>query len=500
MYDMLNGLLEGASLLVQGYCLQYFYGSFSEGRMHGRHQSGFWAAALFLALKVGLNLVMPSDYGSLRIVLRLIFTACILFVLSVCFYKMSCAARSFLVAAFLAVSEISFFLAYTVIRMGDSIINFMVWCMEQGILEPADTFLAAVNLVAFLSQVSLHLIFCFLLYFSLKKIVRSFAEKDYAIHRTELLFLLAPGMTGVFLCVLLRLIMVTVEDGVPKLLYNRYPLMIFLIPLILLLSLLSILYSVRLFQDMVRLSRERSSKVILESQVNSLQEHIEEMERLYSGIRSMKHDMKNTISVISGLFSEGRENRVPSYEKEELQEYLLELNHTMDRLEFHFKTGNAVVDTLLNMKYHEIKSEIPTFRMDADRLLFPSGMAIHSYDIGIILGNALDNAIEACRKLKRTKPEEEVFIRVSSFQRERLFFMDVENSFDGKLKWNRQTEFPETDKENQTAHGIGLANIKNMVGKYHGAVDWSVNYHVFTLSIMMKNERREENDMEWCRK
>ena len=71
----------------------------------------------------------------------------------------------------------------------------------------------------------------------------------------------------------------------------------------------------------------------------------------------------------------------------------------MDRLEFQFKTGNTVVDTLLNMKYHEIISIVPDLRMDVEWLQFPDKLFIQSYDIGIILGNALDNAMAGCRSL-----------------------------------------------------------------------------------------------------
>ena len=120
-----------------------------------------------------------------------------------------------------------------------------------------------------------------------------------------------------------------------------------------------------------------------------------EVEHIYSGIRSINHDMKNTLSVIMQLATGNEET-----ENAELQAYLSELNRTMDRLEFQFRTGNTVVDTLLNMKYHEAVRAIPDMQMDADRLLFPDNLLVQSYDIGIILGNALDNAIEAWRNIK----------------------------------------------------------------------------------------------------
>ena len=71
-----------------------------------------------------------------------------------------------------------------------------------------------------------------------------------------------------------------------------------------------------------------------------------------------------------------------------------------------------------------------------------------------------------------------------------MFFLEIANSFDGHLRQKRQQEFPQTDKEDKEAHGMGLYNIKNAVQKYEGAVDWMVQGKIFTLNIMLKNERK----------
>ncbi len=132
--------------------------------------------------------------------------------------------------------------------------------------------------------------------------------------------------------------------------------------------------------------------------------------------------------------------------------------------------------------------------MNADKLLLPQGIIqIHSYDIGVILGNVVDNAIEACRKLKAKEPGADAFIRISSLQKGNLLILKVENSFDGKVVRKPQNEFPVTDKSDRKSHGIGLTNIKSTAEKYQGAVDFKVNGKVFVLSVMMKNERREED-------
>ena len=477
MYDVLNVCLEVVTALGQGYLLQYFLGSFLEGRGKDRHINGLLVTASYGALRLGINFILPSDYDSIRTVLKVAVIFVAIVPVALLFYKGIHGITAFLAITFMAVSEITFFLSYMLMQISGNLFELWVWLLGKGYIS-ADTLEGLVQITAVVLQMFFYGIFIVLLYFALRKINESFRDKDYRVQRTELYFLLVPGMVGLLICVLLRTIMITIENDVPKLLYDRFPILIIIVPAILSLSLLSILYVVKTFQDMIALNREKNSRIILEKQIENMQEHMEEMERIYSGIRSMKHDMKNTLAVIMQLA--GREEA-------ELQTYLSELNQNFDNLEFQFKTGNTVVDTLLNMKYHEAIRIIPDIRIDAERLLFSDEMHIQSYDIGVMIGNALDNAMEACRKLKAEDPEAETFIRLTSFKKGKMIFIEVENSFNGRVVKKKQSEFPVTDKTDKREHGIGLLNIKHTAEKYHGAVDWSVDGKVFTLSVMMKN-------------
>ena len=78
-------------------------------------------------------------------------------------------------------------------------------------------------------------------------------------------------------------------------------------------------------------------------------------------------------------------------------------------------------------------------------------------------------------------------------QKGNLLILKVENSFDGRLVLKAKEEFPVTDKTDRKSHGIGLANIKSTAEKYQGTMDFRVKDRVFILSVMMKNERREED-------
>ncbi len=477
VYDAVNNGVLFLVWISQGYCLQYFYGSFLEGRGRGRTGNGVCAAALYVALKACLKLCLPMEYGDKRTLETHFITLIGLTVTVLLFYKAFRAITGFLVITFLAVCEISVFCACIVGEIYSPIMDFWNWCMGKGYIRSVRLFENLHTVAYIVTQMLLCAVAVALPVVVFRKIVQNFREKDYAIGRTELLFLLAPGLVGLLICILLQTYLY-IENGQ---IYMVSPLLLFIIPAILLLCLLFILSDVRLFQDMIDRNREKSSRIILEKQVGSMQEHIAEMEHMYSGIRGMKHDMKNSLTVIMQLADSGS--------NEELRDYLSGLSQTFDRLEFHFKTGNAVVDTLLNTKYHEILRTLPDLQFHADRLLFPEKLMIQSYDIGIILGNALDNALEACKKLKAEEPEAKIFIRLSSYVKGKMFFLEVENSFDGEVVRKRDAEFPVTTKADKKVHGIGLINIKNTAEKYHGAVDWTVRNKVFTLSVMLKNER-----------
>jgi len=479
-------VLYAALTVFQGYCLQYFLGNFLESRLKSRW-NGPSVIALYVLFRMAMMWVSPPGYEDYKVAVgTLALSLCILSFLALCFYKAFRPVTVFLVVSFQAVLDISIYAAVILLNAVDGwVLDVINWCSGKGMLASEKAFGMAIKAGIAGTQLLQYAAIALLLYFSLKKIVRDFHEKDYGINRTELLFILTPAAVGLMICMLLRIIMLTVEDSVPKMLYYRYPVLIVVLPTILLLSLLSILYSVKLFQDMICWNREKNGRIVLEKQISSLQEHMEEVERIYSGIRGMKHDMKNTISVIQRL-SAGEGNG-------ELEEYLSELNRGLEKLEVRFKTGNTVVDTLLNMKYHEAVRDVPDLKMDADKLMLPQGLEIHSYDIGVVLGNAVDNAMEACRKLKAKEPEADAFIRLCSLQKGNLLILKVENSFDGRLVRRRQEEFPMTDKADRENHGIGLANIKSTAEKYQGTMDFKVKGRVFILSVMMKNERREED-------
>ena len=275
MYEMIE-LLYIVVILFQGYCLQYFFGNFLESRWKSRW-NGVCVALLYAAGLYGISRIVfchspPTDKET---ICKLVLSLCVLFALAMCFYKAFHPITIFLVAAFLAVADISRYSAVILLDIvGNWIFDAWNWCVENGVFKSVKALNVTIMAGIFVVQCLRYLMMVLLLYLSLKKIVRDFREKDYEIRRTELLFLLTPAAVGLFICVLLRIILVTIEDNVQEMLYDRYPMLTILIPAILLLSLLSILYGVKLFQDMICRNKEKSERVILKNQVSRMQEHM----------------------------------------------------------------------------------------------------------------------------------------------------------------------------------------------------------------------------------
>ncbi len=500
MYRALDEILELLGCMAEGCCLAWFYGSFLEKRFKSGKWTGCAVILGYLVMRKAWRMISVADYEnlnyeSLRILCGMAVFFLILLILLAGFYRAGRRMGLFLAVSFLSVRETGYLLSYTVWQRGYSL---LMDCASRA-LEKGRVSVDGLMNIAYWGGygmiVFVNITFLWIMTAVLKQIVQDFREKEYPMHRRELFFLLAPELTGLFTCVMLRIIMFYMEQERPVLLYDKYPVLILIVPLILLLSLLSIPYGVKVFQGLTDLNREKSGRAILENQINGMQKQIEEMEQIYSGVRSMKHDMQNTISIIMQL-TEGIEKTASEDARDgnggsiqALQEYLSEMGHSFDALEMRYRTGNAVVDTLLSMKYHEICRTMPELKFETDGLLFPDSMYIQSYDMGVILGNALDNAIEACEMLHEKEKEAALFIRVSSFRKGKMFFLEVENSFDGGLGQTSQTGFPVTGKPDKGVHGLGLLNIRNAAEKYYGAVDWSAEGRVFTLSVMMQNDK-----------
>ena len=220
---------------------------------------------------------------------------------------------------------------------------------------------------------------------------------------------------------------------------------------------------------------ERQKHFVEEQQVKAMKKRLEEAENFYGSIRKVRHEMKNHMANIKGLAGAG--------EYGEIEDYVRRMDETMQELEYKYVTGNAVTDVIINDKCR--RAEKAGIRFEAD---FRYGGEIPVFDMGIILNNLLDNAIEACEKLEPGKG----FISLVLKRKKQFLLLDVENSFDGAVPVQvRGGSAPPTTKQSTlpgiiTEHGIGLSNVREMAERYFGGVNIKVKGDVFHVTVMLQ--------------
>lgn len=489
MYNVVTNLISILMYVFQGYFMQYLFSSFLKVKhekfgMIGRYFIGL----LWIFIKIVNFYVLPSQMKGQYFIVDVIISIAFIFIFSLIWYKGFKSIKLFLTIVFITICElISFIAHFILVCIGDFYGKAIGKAFESGKIPSLKACIAATNIGMAVIQLFITIAFGTLLYFTIKSITKNYFYKDHSLCKKELLFILSPSVTYLLISIFIKVIMVNVYGETNTLLYDKNPIVFVLVPSISIVSLCSIIFGINLFQNVIRLNEEKRNRIIIEKQITNMQAHIKEIDSLYDGIRGMKHDMKNSIFVMKQLME--KMGLDLSDKTLEINKYLVGMEQTINKLDFRFLTGNPVTDVVINDKYIEASKQIEGLEIEFDGFIFPSDLQISVFDIGVILINALDNAIEACNKMKQKCTDIKTFIHLRSFRRGKLFFIELENSFDGELIFDEFSDLPVTSKREKDLHGIGLKNIRNSARKYHGDVDCIVNDKTFSLSVMLKENK-----------
>ena len=192
----------------------------------------------------------------------------------------------------------------------------------------------------------------------------------------------------------------------------------------------------------------------------------QEIERLHENTRRLKHDMKNHIMVIASHLNSG--------EIDEAKEYLSVVLDNLNRVYSYIQTGNSVLNYLINSQLEYAQQNGIPFKAEIENLPFAK---MGSVDFSAVLGNMLDNAIEASLKAS------EKYLYVSVCRKRGYDTMTVKNKIDCSVL----SDNPDlaTTKEEKDKHGVGTGQIKTITEKYGGMVDIYEDAGMFCVSVMI---------------
>lgn len=214
----------------------------------------------------------------------------------------------------------------------------------------------------------------------------------------------------------------------------------------------------RKFYDLIDRRIERFQSELIEKQVREIQ-------NMYRQIRGWRHDYRNHINNMKIQLNEG------NYDK--LSDYLGELADDLDTVDTVIKTGNVMADAILNSKLSVAQKLNVRLNVKA---AVPDNLPISDVELCSVLGNMLDNAVEACAAL----PEEERFMRVYIGKLKGELYLSVQNSA-GKLRKEKGSYLSTKECE----HGYGLFRIDRIAKKYGGYVNRQNEEGVFAAEIMI---------------
>lgn len=195
--------------------------------------------------------------------------------------------------------------------------------------------------------------------------------------------------------------------------------------------------------------------------------HYAEVEMMYRKMRGWRHDYHNHIQVLKAHME------LAHYE--EAKRYLTMLNDDLTTVDTVVKTGNVMVDAILNSKLTMIKEK--DISVDATAIV-PQDVPFSGIDLSVLIGNLLDNAMEACAQITN---KDERFIRIYIDIVKKQLYISVTNSMDGRAK-KKGFQYLSTKAG---LHGFGLIRIDRIASKYGGFINRQNEEGVFATEVML---------------
>ncbi len=202
-------------------------------------------------------------------------------------------------------------------------------------------------------------------------------------------------------------------------------------------------------------------------QTDLVEKQVAEVGNMYRQTRAWRHDLHSHIQAMKALRAEEKNG--------ELDAYLEKLEDDLKGVDKVVKTGNVTVDAILNSKLSLARARNIDVRVKAS---VPDQLPVSAVELCVIVGNLLDNAMEACL---RQNDEEERFIRVYMGAKKERLYLSVTNTAPG-LPQKRDGRFLSHKGE---THGFGLLRIDRIIARADGYLSRAAEEGAFTTEVLL---------------
>lgn len=193
--------------------------------------------------------------------------------------------------------------------------------------------------------------------------------------------------------------------------------------------------------------------------------HLGEVRSIHTEMRGYKHDFHHHLQALKGQLEAG--------EIERALLYIDELDNKLMNVDTLLKTGNVSLDAILSAKIAQAKAEGISVTVKA---VVPDALTISDVELSIVVGNLLDNAIEACRTANGER-----FIRIYMTIKGRMLYFSMLNSAGEKQK-KKGSLF---SSRKNGLHGFGLRRAETIIEEHGGWVKYNSEDGAFTSEFLV---------------
>ena len=193
--------------------------------------------------------------------------------------------------------------------------------------------------------------------------------------------------------------------------------------------------------------------------------YYEEAEKQNKEVQKLKHDMKHKLHELYYL--------VENSDGHELSEKIGAMCKEFEQIDEKQYSDNPIVDSVLRIKFGRAK--VRGIKVETS-IRIPKQMQLDHGDIGVLYGNLVDNAVEACSKV----PEGQRFVKIENKYQSGILLLVITNSKTGK-----KNKSLKTTKKDNIRHGHGVQSVRKVIEKYNGTVSFTDKGDIFEVSAML---------------
>lgn len=296
-------------------------------------------------------------------------------------------------------------------------------------------------------------------YFLVVTIIVSLKKRyPFMLHRIELLMIFSTLIISIILISLVRNIIYKFNDF-----YNEFLIILFCLILLNIIQYYIIIY-------ISKKNIDEKNMALMHTQIEMQEKNIHNLEKQYNEITKIRHDMKNYLSCALNLAKKSDDNK-------ELIEYLKNLSkNKIDSVVDYVQINRRILSIIINSKIGVAKSKNINVRC----LIMSELKNISDIDIGILIANLFDNAIEACEK---NKNKSEIVIKI--WESGSYYCIKIVNTVETDILINNPNLV--TSKKNKKIHGIGINSVRDIVHKYNGIMNFEQKSDKFYVYISLNN-------------